>query len=101
MNLRVNVSRQAINQGVCQDAAKCAVALAVKRAVQRKLRRRTIDVAVCGCITIALDTGRSYRSACPKRVSNFIDKFDRADLPSAPANARQELKPFTFNLRLR
>lgn len=79
--VKIEVTQEDIDRGVCGNATRCAVA----RAIRRIVGKRNIEVTQNN---IAVNS--DFDVAPPKKVRDFIDKFD--------AN-KKSVKPFSFVLR--
>lgn len=90
MKLKVNVLREHITKGVCQDPYGCAIALAFLD------NKRVEKVYVEGQEVRVQWGGNLLYGDLPARARKFIAKFDDAE----DVEDRKKLKPFSFNLNL-
>lgn len=80
--MKVKVTQEDIQHGERESMEACPIGQA--------LRRRYAEVRVC-VNHVFLDTGRTGQIvALPKEAQRFIQRFD----------AKRDVKPFTFDLRL-
>lgn len=95
MRLKIDVTANDIKYGVQEDECQCAVARAVKRTLraQRGLRKWAPLTAVPGRSVIwdDPDTDNVYRAPLPKKIQNFIAKFD---------NSKSNVSPVSFTLTI-
>jgi hypothetical protein len=78
----VKILQSHIDKGKMKDAHFCPVALAIKNT-----NKNIIYVWACyGAINIKLENGKIYEFSTPKKVQDFMDKFD----------TWKKVKPFNF-----
>ena len=83
--MRVTVTQEDIDKGICDNAVSCAIAKAVARKTGSSCRVSYDAVTV---YDRNMDEKAFYKLSRPAR--EFIAKFDRGD--------RESLKPVAFNL---
>jgi hypothetical protein len=93
--IKIEVTQRDIDRGVVEDCFLCPVALATRRAVGRGIS--TVAVKSGGRVEIDRvrqrkggDTWEDAYYNSPKKVTHFIDTFDR----------KQPVNPFTATLKL-
>lgn len=83
--MRVQVTQEDINEGLCGSAVSCAIAMALKRKTGREVRVSYDAVTVYGR---DFEDRQYYRLSTPAK--KFIAQFDSGE--------RESLSPAAFNL---
>lgn len=89
--MKVYVTQDDINKGKPTSMCNCPVARAIKRTIKNSMKVEVGENQIC---LISKDKNNLIRLKTPKKVGNFIDKFDSWQ------TALDEIKPFSFDLRI-
>lgn len=81
MSLKIEVTQDDIDRGICQSPTRCAVA----RAIRRITGKRYVEVNADQTLV-----GQDFNTELPKKAQDFIHRFDED---------KKKVKPFSFVLR--